>query len=682
MLTDLKKKGLLLFGDFGVLLIILILLSFVAVPPLAAYTELPPDLSELSLEALMDIEVTSVSKKPQRLADSATAIYVITQEDIRRSGVTSIPEALRMAPGVQVAHIDNNSWGISVRGFNSFFANKLLVLIDGRSVYTPLFSGVYWNVQDTMLEDINRIEVIRGPGATLWGANAVNGVINIITKNSADTQGYLLSAGAGDQERGFSSLRYGDKIGKNITYRVFAKYFDRDCQASDTHDPADSWHSRRGGFRMDGRLTHNDTFTFQGDIYDTDTGNTLEYYNLSPPYEYTGSDSPDMKGGNILMRWQRSFSSISDLELQAYYDRTELDESIYKESRDTYDLDFQHRFQPSDFQEIIWGLGYHFTRDNMDGNAYAKANKTYHRSDDLFSAFIQDEISLIPEKLTLILGSKLEHNDYTGYEVQPNARLLLRPNKDHTLWAAVSRAVRTPSRAEHDSRITVDIKPNPATPWYPLPTKYELVSSTDFDSEELTAYELGYRYVGFDCLTFDLAVFYNDYNKLRTIRMIDLQPRTGYYYIANTFENNSKGSIYGGEAVIVCRPQDWLTLQAIYSYQYETLEMTGHNTAEILTHEIGANPHHQASLRSQLDLPENIELDFWFRYVDALPDKNTDSYITMDMRIGWQPVVDFNLDLVGQNLLDKEFPQCNKGTQGIVSTEVERSFYLKATWRF
>ena len=683
-----ERRRSFLFCSLRKLLIILIFSVFAVTPNLACCMELsedlPEDLSELSLEALMDIEVTSVSKKPQKLANSATAIFVITQEDIRRSGVTSIPEALRMAPGVEITHLNNNNWGISIRGFNSLYANKLLVLIDGRSVYTPLFSGVYWDEQDTMLEDIERIEVIRGPGATLWGANAVNGVINIITKNAADTQGYLLTAGAGDQERAFSSMRYGGQLGEKINYRVYGKYFDRDTLSSDTHDAADSWNSRRGGFRLDGRLAGSDTFTFQGDIYNTETGKTIEYSNLTDPFNYTEKDSPSMKGGNLLFRWQRH-SANSDTELQTYYDRTDRDEFQLQEKRDTFDLNLQHRFRAGDSQEIIWGMGYRFTRDNMRGSVNARAHNSYHRSDDLFSGFVQDEIALIPEKLTLILGSKLEHNNYTGYEVQPSGRLLWSPNENHTFWAAVSRAVRTPSRAEHDSEIYNIIPPGTESNPNPVPMLNNIVSSTDFESEELLAYELGYRFLGLESLTADFAFFYNDYDKLRSLKVVNGQlvniPPDPPYYLNNIiFDNNQEGSVYGGELVINWQPLTWWNLQSLYSYQYMTLDSMDDNNKK--GYEAGANPHHQASLRSRFDLPENFELDLWLRYVDALTGKNTDSYITLDMRIGWQPFNDFHLDLVGQNLLDKEHPECKDGSEGLLSTEVERSFYLKATWQY
>ncbi len=661
------------------LLLVLLLLTFPALQALAETADLPEDLTELSLEDLMEIEVTSVSKKPQKLANSASAVYVITREDIRRSGVTSIPEALRMAPGVSVTHLNNNIWGISIRGFNSQFANKLLVLIDGRSIYTPLFSGVHWDEQDTMLEDIERIEVIRGPGATLWGANAVNGVINIITRNSADTQGCLAAMGTGSQERAFGDFRYGGQLGDKINYRMYGKYFDRGTLSADTHDAADSWNSLRGGFRADGRLALNDTFTFQGDIYNTDTGSTIEYSNLQPPYEYTMKDSPAMKGGNLLFRWQRH-SAASDLELQTYYDRTDRDEFMLHEKRDTFDVNFQHRFQAAGFQEIIWGAGYRFSRDNIRGSFNAKAHNSYHRSDDIYSCFLQDELSLVPEKLTLILGSKLEHNNYTGYEVQPNARILWSPNKNHTFWAAVSRAVRTPSRAEHDSEINSIAPPNTEINPYPFPIVTNIVSSDDFDSEEMTAYELGYRFLGLEYLSVDLAVFYSDYDKLRTFRLTDSHLESGYLLNTIIYDNDMEGTVYGGEVVLNWQPQAWWNLVGIYSYQYMALDLTDNNAVK--GYIAGADPHHQASLRSRFDLPENFELDFWLRYVDVLPGKHTDSYISMDMRIGWQPFGDFHLDLVGQNLLDSEHPECREGTAGLLSTEVERSVYLKATWRF
>lgn len=648
--------------------------------------DLPDDLSDLSLEDLMDIEVTSVSKTPQKLANSAAAIFVITNEDIRRSGVTCIAEALRMAPGIQVARLSQTKWAISTRGFNGRFANKLLVLIDGRTVYSPLNSGVYWDIQDTMLEDIDRIEVIRGPGATLWGANAVNGVINVITKKSQDTQGTLLTAGFGDEERGFGSIRYGGRVG-DLTFRLYGKYFDRDEAYADSHEANDSWNLIQGGFRADGQLTTDDTLTLQGDIYDTDQGQTVATTSLTPPYTSIFREEIDKKGGNLLLRWNRVVSEDSDLELQTYYDRTEQTEIMGEETRDSFDLNFQHSFLPGKSQEITWGLGYRFSRDKITPSFAISTSQTVHRTDQLYSAFVQDDITLIPERLHLILGSKLEHNNYTGYEIQPNGRILWTPNGNHSLWGAVARAVRTPSRFEHDGQIQMVKGPGENGNILPLPLLIRSISSSDFESEELIAYELGYRFLGLNDFSVDITAFYNDYDRLRTVELVSLDPDAtplpSHYISTSIFNNKMKSNSCGIEVVLNWHPFDWWSLQGVYSYFNMSLDIDSDST-DTLAKEIvgGDNPHHQASLRSSMDLPMNLQFDLWFRYVDTLDQQSIDAYLNMDMRLAWQPRKGLDLALVGQNLLDGEQAEYTYDLTDHLSTETQRSLYVKATWSF
>ncbi len=445
------------------------------------------DLTELSIEEVLQLEVTSAAKKPQKLANTAAAIFAITADDIRRSGATSIPEALRMVPGLQVARIDANKWAITSRGFNGRFANKLLVLIDGRSVYTPSFSGVYWEVQDTLLADVDRIEVIRGPGAALWGANAVNGIINIITKHARDTRGSLLTAGAGTEERGFGSLRYGTALSDAAFLRFYAKYFNRDSSVDpEGQDTSDAWEMVRSGLRLDWQLTDHDDLTVQGDVYHGDAAQTLSLPSFLPPFRERRTVDIDWAGGNLLARWQHRFSELSNLTLRAYYDRTDRDEKdIIRETRDTFDLDVQHQFSWGSRQDIIWGLGYRFTDDKFTSSPFITIQPN-SRSQHLFSAFVQDDITLIKDRLHVILGSKFEHNDYTGFEIQPTARLLWTPHKRHTVWTSISRAVRTPSRGDNDTLTNQRILP-PGTPENPgpLPTLVRFLGNRDFVSGAL-----------------------------------------------------------------------------------------------------------------------------------------------------------------------------------------------------
>ncbi len=391
------------------------------------------ELTDMSLEELMNIKVTSVSKRPEKLSHAEAAVFVITQEDIRRTGVTSIPEALRMVPGVEVARIDANKWAISARGFTRMFADKLLVLIDGRTVYTPLFSGVYWDVQDTLIEDVERIEVIRGPGASLWGANAVNGVINIITKHAKDTQGGLLSMTTGTEENAVGGVRYGGKINEETYYRFYTKYLNHDDFVNSAdQDMNNDWEVFRSGFRVDSGLSDTDSLTVQGDIYGGGIGSTYQTPILQEPYAVDLDFNDAIAGANLLSRWNRFFSDSSDISLQMYYDWTKREINVGGEERDTFDLDFQHHIRLNSRNDFLWGLGYRYTADSFDESTTA-ALEPSSRSDHLFSLFIQDEMELIEELLKLTVGSKFEHNDYTGFEYQPTARLLWTPHPRHAV---------------------------------------------------------------------------------------------------------------------------------------------------------------------------------------------------------------------------------------------------------
>src|SRR6266576_170012 len=398
----------------------------------------PENLKKVSLEELGQIEVTTASKVPVKATRTPAAIYVITQEDIRRSGATSIPEALRMAPGVEVARVDSNTWSLGVRGFESTLSRSVLVLIDGRSVYTPLFAGVYWQVQDTLLEDIDRIEVIRGPGGTIWGANAVNGVINISTKRATETQGLLATAGGGSEEKGFGGLRYGGKVGENFSYRVYGQGFRRDGQFTPHVSDFDDWQKGQGGFRTDWDLSRQDNLTIQGDAYQGTIGQRALVSSFTAPFSTVVEDAAGVSGMNLLGRWRRSLSETSNLALQVYYDRTFRREATFQERRNTVDLDFQHRFKPASHQELIWGLGYRYTKGDTESLPTVIISPR-DNTDNIFSAFAQDEVLFLDDRLRLTVGSKFEHNDYSGFEFQPSGRILWNPAEHHSLWAAISR---------------------------------------------------------------------------------------------------------------------------------------------------------------------------------------------------------------------------------------------------
>jgi iron complex outermembrane recepter protein len=642
----------------------------------------PKDIMDWDLERLMQIQVTSVSKRPEKLSDAAAAIYVITNEDIRRSGATSIPEALRLAPGLEVARQDSHTWAISSRGFNDEFANQLLVLIDGRSVYTPLFAGVYWDVQDLVLEDVDRIEVIRGPGAALWGANAVNGVINITTRPAKETQGVLVSGGAGNEERGFGTVRYGGKLGENAFYRVYAKYFSRDDSALPNGDDAnDNWSMWRGGFRFDWEATEENLFTLQGDYYTGELNQTVLVPRLTAPYFEFLDDEVQVSGGNVLGRWNHKFSDTSELSFKAYYDRTERDRVVFAERRDTFDLDLQHRFQFLGWNDIVVGLGYNITSDELE-NTFAVSFDPAERTDSLYSFFVQDEIEVIRDRLRLTLGTKVEHNDYTGWEVQPNARLSWSITKKQTAWFAASRAISTPSRAEDDIRINRTVFP-PGV-FGPVPALVSQFGSRNMDSKELIAFELGYRIQPHDRATLDVAAFYNIYDRQRSIEPGTPTPQAGpppHVLIPFTINNLIEGEVYGAELASSFQITDWWRLRVNYTAWSIQLHKKNGSNDPALEGAEDDSPNHQVGVRSMMDLPANFELDLGFRYVDALQNRDVPAYTALDARIGWRPNKHWEFSIVGQSLFNvhKEFAPSYIQTQ---TTEVETSVYGKITFRF
>lgn len=627
--------------------------------------------------------VFTASRHEQRVLDTAAAVYVLSNEEIKRSGATSVPEALRLVPGLQVARVNSNTWAISSRGFNRTDSNKLLVMIDGRTVYHPVFSGTLWRTKDVMLEDVDRIEVIRGPGATMWGANAVNGVINVITKQAKDTRGLLAAAGGGSEERGFGSMRYGGKIDEAIDYRAYVKYVQRDRFRSVSGDDTnDEWENIQGGFKVDAQLTGQDTVALQGDIYHGIAGsfrNTVSPTLVAPVMANIGED---YSGGNVLGKWTRTLSPTAGFRLQMYYDRTE-DKTSYSAVGDsintlvdTYDLDFQHHFGLFSWQRINWGLGVRYVRAE-DHNAVNFSFSPPNRDFMLYSGFIQDELTLVPDTLKFIVGSKFEHNDFSGFEFQPNARLIITPDSKQTIWASVSRAVRIPNRIDHDLEAIYLSQLDAGV----------FVSgqgNSDFDSEQLLAYEMGYRFQPTVHLSFDIAAFYNDYDKLTSTEVGEAFLRTTptpHVIIPLHPGNNVTGETYGVELVAQWQAMDWWRLQGNYSYLQMQLH-TRENSADPNPDSAeGDVPHHQFSLRSSMDLLDNLQLDATVRYVDNLPNQNIDSYTELDLRLAWEPSKNFEFSVVGQNLLDSHHAEFgNSAVAG--SAEVQRGVYGKVVFSY
>lgn len=639
----------------------------------------PFRLSDLSIEELMNESVTSVSKKATSLDHSPAAITVITGEEILQLGFTSIPEALRLVPGLHVGQISANQWAVSSRGFSSQFSNKLLVLMDGRSVYTPSFGGVFWDSQDMMLEDLERIEVIRGPGATLWGANAVNGVINIISKNSKDTQGGLFSSSFGNLEQPTVSLRYGGAVGTDLHYRAYVKYFNRDGFVdSQGHSTPDDWDSIRTGFRSDWQATGEDLFTLQGDYYSLHTGAIVSTPTLLPPFDETSGSNNHSRGGNILGRWTRTLSEDSHVMLQSYFDNFSYESGTSYEDRSTADVQLEHRFGLGKSHDVLWGVGYRFTTDEFTDTPWVVWSPA-SADLNLYTAFLQDEITLVPDRLRFIIGTKVEHNDYTGWEIQPSGRLLFTPTDNQTFWASASRATGTPARVQESGRVNISSSQPPFSPVI----QTAIIGSSSVVSETLDAYEVGYRIKPAKNVSIDVTGFYNIYEDLQGITMgtPGLQGgSTPYVLVPLVFDNSQSGKSYGIEASVQWKPVDRWKLTANYSWLSMDLQPLG------LMED--ASPEQQVSLRSHLNLPRNLEFNTFVSYVDGVRTLNQagatesiPSYVRVDAGIVWRPRENIEVGLWGHNLLDSHHPEMSSQSTNVI-TEVPRSVVGKITIRF
>ncbi len=662
-----------------------LLFSFVSFSSAEAEDGMMKELTEMSIEELMRIEVISVSKKEERLSDAASAVYVITSEEIRRSGATTIAEVLRGAPGIQVNRIDSNLWAISARGFNERYANKLLVMIDGRSVYSPVFSGVYWDVQDTSLEDIDRIEVIRGPGGTIWGANAVNGIINIITKDAADSQGWLFSLTGGTEDRFITNIRYGGKTGANTYYRFFVKYSNRDGFIdTEGHENPDNWYVYRAGFRVDSELTGRDTLMIQGDVYDGNVSSRELIPVLRAPYLVDSGIDENINGRDLLVRWKRRTDSIGELTAQFYYDhvkrfqRFDIPGMQERYDIDTFDLDFSHHFVLLDRHDITWGGGIRYITDSILNNSPVRFSPD-KRHQYILNIFIQDEIEVLPGSLYLTAGTKIEHNDYTGYEFEPSVRLRWHPSEGQTFWAAVSRAVRTPSRIEIDGRIDQAVLPG--TP----PVMFSLIARDDFISEELYAYEAGYRINPVSNLSLDIAAFYNRYDDLRTFEPGEIfQEEEPVPHIVYSFngQNRMYGESYGLELSARWEPLKWWRLVFNYTFLDIDLHRDSGSIDEESERLEDENPENQISVFSYMDLTDKTELDVAVHYVDGLPAYDIGDYFVVNLRLGYRPMKNFEVSLATQNLFDSHHPEIGSKYVSSATVEIERGVYGKVTWRF
>lgn len=634
------------------------------------------DLFDLSIEELGQLRVTSVSRRPEPVNDAPAAIHVITADDIRRAGVTSVPEALRLAPGVEVARNGAHSWTIAIRGFNRDLSNKLLVLVDGRSVYSPLYAGVFWDAQDTLLEDIERIEVIAGPGGSLWGANAVNGVVNIITRTAWETQGGFVRAGSGTQRRVEAGARYGGTVGERLAARGYVKYFDHDASATPLGgDAFDDWRFAQGGFRMDFAPSTEAQFTLQGDAYTGEESALVRGDFMLGTLPETGiKGTIDIAGHNLLAAWQRRSASGSTLSVQAYVDHTERDiPGSFGERRDTFDLDVQHHVSAGTRHEIVWGAGYRVTEDELDNTAFATFTPA-RRTDRTVSAFIQDEIA-VAERLHVTLGSKWERNDYTGTEVQPTARLSWLLGESRTFWAAVSRAVRIPARLEEDLALTAPID----LPQFDVPFYARVVGNHAFEAEEMLARELGYRFRVGGSWSFDLAVFDNAYDKLQTNEAGTLSVVEGplpYAFLPLRLDNGMRGDSRGGTVVANWQARENWRLQFQYAYLDIDLELKPGSADQNSLALAGNSPQDQAAVYSNFELPRDLSLHAAIRYVDELPSLAVPSYTAVDLSLGWAPEPAWNASLTVRNLNDERHVEFGGGNA------IERSLYLELRRHF
>jgi iron complex outermembrane receptor protein len=611
-----------------------------------------PALKRLSLEQLLTVEVTSVSKRPEPLATAPSAIQVISGEDIRRSGATNLADALRLLSNLQVAQANSSQWAISARGFDNILADKLLVLIDGRTVYTPQYAGVYWDVQTPPLESIDRIEVISGPGGALWGANAVNGVINIVTKDASQTKGLYAQAGGGQGIPGFGELRYGGTLASALSYRAYVGGFQRgNTLLVNGGNPGDAWSMEQAGMRMDwsGGGGGADHLTLQSDVN-----------NGRPHPDGEGYPEVVTDGGNVLGRWTRTGSGGSGFQLQGYYDHTyrNLENGVI-ERLTTFDLDWQHRFRLGQPQQLEWGLGarlMHDDDDNLPLFAFVPASRWLH----LYSAFLEDEIAL-DRRLRLTVGSKVEHNDYTGFEVQPDARVAFTPAEGHTLWAAVSRAVRTPARLDRDFTLLL-------SPTFPF------IVPDDFQSERLVAYEAGWRTATTSAFTTSLSLFYDVWSDIRSVA-----PGTGPGGTPLRFENAVRGHSEGVEVAATWQATPAWRLRGGYTYLERYLYVAPGQQDQNHASGESDDPPHQVVLQSEADLPGGLEWDAVLRYVDALPSPFVPSSVGVDTRLGWRIAPHLEVAVAGQNLLNQsrmEFLPTSPSPRRIL-----RTLYATLTWR-
>jgi iron complex outermembrane receptor protein len=634
-----------------------------------------PELKRLSLEQLLDVEVSTASRGAEPWWRTTSATTVLTSDDIRRSGASTLVELLRLVPGVHVAQIDTNKFAVGIRGFTDRLSRAMLVMIDGRTVYSPLFAGTYWEAQDTLLEDIDRIEVIRGPGGTLWGANAVNGIVNIITKRADQTRGGLVTAGGGSEQHGLFGIRYGGRAGRT-DYRVYAKGFDRGPQSVAEFD---AWSGLQAGFRMDRSTSTEGGVTVQGDVYSADAGQRVAITSYTAPFS-TVSDRPvEMWGANLLARWRRRTTSPTALSAQVYYDTTSRVEAAFSERRHTVDIDLQQGAEPWRRHTLLWGGAVRVTHDSTEAlgiRGFSPPDQTQA----IVSAFLQDQIAVIPGRLEAVVGTKVEHNRFSGVEVQPSARLLWTPRAHHALTASVARAVRTPSRVEVGYTTGQVINPN-------VPIFLRLGPNDAFESEKLVAYELGYRMRPYTAVLLTVNGFFNHHRDTLSAvvgsAFAEATPAPPHVIVPVQFQNGLHGNSHGVEVSSDVRLGRRARWTAGYSWLRVQLTRDPDEAPDVSQERRGegGSPVHQVFSALALDLPGRVEADWKFRYVGALPGVAVPEYGTSDVRLAWDATQTLSLAVVGRNLHDARHLEFI-GASPAGNTQIRRSVYAGATWRW
>jgi iron complex outermembrane receptor protein len=652
---------------------------------------------DLSLQQLLETEVTSVSRQAEPLSNAAAAVYVITAEEIRQRGFRSIPQALRDVPGLHVAQIDSQKWAVSSRGFNGRYNNKMLVLMDGRSLYSPEFSGVYWEVQDTLMADIERIEVIRGPGAAIWGANAVNGVINIITKHSAETLGGYAELGAGDYQQGFAGFRYGGRLAEGVSGRAFIKAFKRDDLAFNSNDvdaaagslireagSDNDWWSQHAGGRLDINLGPSASLMLSGAAYESQTRQSAAIPTLDAPYQaYPNTDS-DSRGWHLLADYSKALSASSQFNLKTYIDHAKREERLFGFSRDSFEIEFSHEWEAGERHDLLWGMSYRHINNRLDTHPVVFGMDSNQEATNLWSLFIQDQITLRPDSLWLTLAARFEHHPYVDFEWQPTVRLSWQPHQQHRFWTALSRAVRTPSLIENNYQINVgNLAPMSTFNPGPVVNRLNLVGNSAYDSEEIKSFEAGYRYSSEDRFSLDTAFFYNDYDHLRSLSMAEIDTSTlpAFTTTGSAFTNQANGHNYGLEVSANWLLADNFKLRLNYALTHSHFSRGQSQNTDA--------PEQVASLTANWQLNEKLDFYTTWRYVDSsdsidpvqVSNQTVAAYHGVDLGVNWQLNKQVTLSAHGRNLFYGSHVEY-KSELFSIPYRVEPSFFAKLTVAF